>query len=550
MSTVNSNSLYHRPEANFSPSLWGDRFINYISDSNVKEKYSKTVEELKNDVRSMLTAPDTKMIDTMNLIDTIERLGVAYHFENEIEEILQHYFHLNTNYQDDEAYDLYTVSLHFRLFRQHGHPIPSEIFGKWVDVEGKFEEGLKSDAKGLLGLYEASHLRTRGETILDDALAFTTDTLKSMVPNLGSPLKEQVVYALVQPLHFNIPRVEARRFISVYEEEEKKIETLMKFAKIDFNLLQIIHKEELSQISRWWKETRLISKLSYARNRVVECYFWALGVCHEPQYSRARIMLAKAMPMISLIDDTYDSYGTIEELELFSEAIHRWDDREIPRLPEYMRPLYKALLELFKQFEEELAGEGRSYAVYYVIEALKELVRSYLVEAKWFIKGYLPPFEEYLSNALITSSYCYLTTSSILGMGSARKEDFEWLSKKPKMLVAALTICRLVDDAASYEVEKERGQVATGIDSYMKEKGVTKEEAKAKFWEMSMNAWKDSNKEYLKESCYISKDILMKILNLERVLDVVYKNNEDGYTHPHKVFEPHIIALLVDPIKV
>ena len=79
-------------------------------------------------------------------------------------------------------------------------------------------------------------------------------------------------------------------------------------------------------------------------------------------------------------------------------------------------------------------------------------MRSYLVEAKWFIKGYLPPFEEYLSNALITSSYCYLTTSSILGMGSARKEDFEWLSKKPKMLVAALTICRLVDDAASYEV--------------------------------------------------------------------------------------------------
>ena len=76
-------------------------------------------------------------------------------------------------------------------------------------------------------------------------------------------------------------------------------------------------------IHRWWKETRLISKLSYARNRVVECYFWALGVCHEPQYSRARIMLAKAMPMISLIDDTYDSYGTIEELELFSEAIHR-----------------------------------------------------------------------------------------------------------------------------------------------------------------------------------------------------------------------------------
>ncbi|KAG6423353.1 hypothetical protein SASPL_113747 [Salvia splendens] len=442
------------------------------------DSYSKTVEELKNDVRSLLTAPDTKMIDTMNLIDTIERLGVSYHFQNEIEEILQRYFHLNTNYHDDEAYDLYTVSLHFRLFRQHGHPISSEIFGKWVDVDGKFKEGLKSDAKGLLSLYEASYLRTHGETILDDALALTTATLKSMAPNLGSPLKEQVVHALVQPLHFNILRVEARRFISVYEEEEEqKNETLMKLAKIDFNLLQDIHREELSETSRW-------------------------------------------------------------------------DDVETARLPEYMRPLYKAVLELYEQFEEELGGEGRSYAVYYAIEALKELVRGYLVEAKWFIKGYLPPFEEYLSNGLVTSTYHYLTATSYLGMGSARKQDFEWLSKEPKMLVAALEICRLVDDAASYEVEKERGQVATGIDSYMRENGVTKEEAKAKFWEMSMDAWKDSNEEYIKACCYIPKDILMIIFNLERVIDVVYKNSEDGYTHPQKVLEPHIIALLVDPIKV
>ena len=246
----------------------------------MKEKYSKTVEELKNDVRNLLTAPETNMIDTMNLIDTLERLGISYHFENEIEEKLQHYFHLNTNYQDDEVYDLCTVALHFRLFRQHGHPISTgmsttffinflfivfswkitdnicflffqEIFGKWVDVEGKFKDDLKSDAKGLLSLYEASHLRTRGETVLDDALAFTTATLKSIAPNLGSPLKEQVVHALMQPLHLGLPRIEARRFISVYEDEENKNETLLNLAKSDYNMLQILHNEELQQVSRY-----------------------------------------------------------------------------------------------------------------------------------------------------------------------------------------------------------------------------------------------------------------------------------------------------------
>lgn len=57
---------------------------------------------------------------------------------------------------------------------------------------------------------------------------------------------------------------------------------------------------------------------------MVECYFWTLGVYHEPQYSRARIMLAKTIAMISVIDDTYDSYGTVDELEIFTDAVERY----------------------------------------------------------------------------------------------------------------------------------------------------------------------------------------------------------------------------------
>ncbi|XP_057772197.1 germacrene A synthase-like [Salvia miltiorrhiza] len=550
MAALTSNSFYHRPEAKFSPSLWGDHFIHHISDSEVKEKYSKKVEVLKNAVRSLLTAPEAKMIETMNLIDTLERLGVSYHFENEIEQKLQQFFNLDTNYEDDEAYDLYTVALHFRLFRQHGHPISTEIFSKWMDVKGKFQEGIKSDPKGMLSLYEASYLRTPEETILDDALAFTTATLKSMAPNLGSPLKKQVVHALEQPLHLGVPRVEARSFISIYEEEEHKNETLIKFAKLDYNLLQMLHKEELRQLSRWWKELGLISKLTYARDRVVECFFWALAVYYEPQYSRARIMLAKTIAMVSVIDDTYDAHATIEELDVFTEAIQRWDGGEIGRLPEYMRPLYEAVLQLYEQFEEELAKEGRSYAASYSIEALKELARAYYVEAKWVIEGYIPNFKEYLKNGFITSTYCYLLTSFLLGIESARRQDFQWISKNPKILVSQLEIVRLVDDAATYEVEKERGQVATGIDCYMKENGVTKEEAIAKFWEMSRNAWKECNEECLRPSCYKSRDTLTRILNFGRVVEVSYKNNEDGYTNPEKVLKPHIVGLLVNQFEV
>ncbi|XP_022850114.1 vetispiradiene synthase 2-like [Olea europaea var. sylvestris] len=537
-----------RPVANFSPSLWGEQFINFVFDAELTEKYDKEIEGLKNDVKSMLTAPGKDMVETMNLIETLERLGISYHFANEIEELLDHFFNLNSNYAD-EAYDLYTVALHFRLFRQHGHRISCDVFKKFIDETGKFKESIKSDAIGLLSLYEAAYLRVHGEDILEDALAFTTENLKSMAPNLSSTLGKQVAHSLVQCIHFGNPRIEARNFISIYQEDESRNEMLLRFAKLDYNSLQMLHKKELYEVSRWWKDLDLVSKLPYARDRVVECFFWAMGVYHEPQYSIARIMLTKTIAMTSIIDDTYDAYGVVEELEIFTDAIQKWDISEIHRLPEYIKPFYSALLNLYEQFDEELSKEGRSYAIYYAKEALKELVRTYYVEAKWFIEGYLPPFSEYMSNALITCTYVYHTTTSLLGIKSVTKEEFEWLSKKPKMLVASLIICRLVDDIATYEVEKGRGQIATGIESYMKENGVTKEVAVDKFFEMVANAWKDINEECFRPSSS-PREILMRILNLERIIDVTYKGNEDGYTQPQKVLKPHIIALFIDPIEV
>nr|BBO53757.1 putative cyperene synthase [Scoparia dulcis] len=547
----NSHKEVVRPEANFPPCVWGDKFITYVFDTQMAEELSKEIEELKDEVKSMLTAPGTKMVDTINLIDTIERLGISYHFENEIEDKLELLFSLNNKKHEDdsESHDLYSTALQFRLLRQHGRHISCDIFSKFMDGNnGNFLESLKNDTKGLLSLYEAAHLRVNGEDILEDALTFATTNLKSMDPNHDWRLKKQVVRALSQPLHWGCPRIEARNFINIYKEDESKNEILLKLAKLDYNLLQMLHKEELREVSRWWKELDLISKLPYARDRVVECYFWAVGTFNEPQFSRARIMLAKTIAMTSAIDDTYDAYGTIEEIDIFTKAIQRWDISEVDHLPEYMIPLYKALLELYVQFEEELK-ERRSYFASHAIAALKKLVRGYEVEAKWFIEGYLPPFSEYLDVSLVTSTYHYLTISSLLGVMSATNEDFEWVNKKPKFLVALEQVCRLIDDVATYEVEKERGQTATGIECYMKEYGVTKKHAENEFLEMAKIAWKHINEGCLEQSAHPSCIVKRVAVNLARVIEVVYKNNlQDGYTLPETVLKPHILALFVDPI--
>ncbi|XP_049379108.1 probable 5-epi-aristolochene synthase 4 [Solanum stenotomum] len=541
-----------RPVANFSPSLWGDRFLSFSIDNHVAQKYAQEIEALKEETRSMLLAINgRKLAETLNLIDVVQRLGIAYHFEKEIDEILDRIYNENANFEGDDYSDLSTFALQFRLLRQHGYNISPDFFSKFQDGNGKFKESRASDddVLGLLSLYEASHVRTHGEDILEDALVFSTTHLESATPHLNSPLKEQVTHALEQSLHKGTPRIETRFFISsIYEKDESKNDALLRFAKLDFNLLQMLHKQELAEVSRWWKELDFVTTLPYARDRVVECYFWALGVYFEPQYSQARVMLTKTLAMTSIVDDTFDAYGTVKELEKYTDAIQRWDINEIDRLPDYMKISYKALLDLFDDYEKELSSDGRSHVVYHAKERMKELVRSYNVEAKWFIEGHMPSVSEYLSNALVTSTYYLITTAAYLGMKSATEQDFEWLSTNPKILEANATFCRVTDDIATYEIEKGRGQIATGIECYMRDYGGSTEEAMNKFQEMGETTWKDANEGMLWPVRPVSTEILTPILNLVRIIDVTYKRNQDGYTHPEKVIKPHIIALLVDSI--
>ncbi|BFG29367.1 hypothetical protein CerSpe_156410 [Prunus speciosa] len=116
-----------RPTANYHPNVWGDRFINYeYSDDNITHAhYQKQVDELKEIVRrevfTNLKAGGDGFALQLKLIDAIQRLGVAYHFEREIEEALERIH--GTTYHDNYDGDLHSVALGFRLLRQHGYNV-------------------------------------------------------------------------------------------------------------------------------------------------------------------------------------------------------------------------------------------------------------------------------------------------------------------------------------------------------------------------------------------------------------------------------------------
>ncbi|KAL6311205.1 hypothetical protein AAG906_000393 [Vitis piasezkii] len=241
----------------------------------------------------------------LNFIDAVQRLGVAYHFKQEIEEALQHICNSFHDCNDMDG-DLYNIALGFRLLRQQG-----------------FKEALISDVTGMLGLYEAAHLRVHGEDILAEALTFTTTHLKAMVESLGYPLAEQVAHALNRPIRKEL-------------------------AKLDFNLIQSLHKEELSNLAR-----------------LVECYFCILGVYFEPQYLQAKQILTKVIAMTFILGDIYDAYGTPDELKLFTEAVERSASR--------IHETYVALFDEYKEIEEEMEKEGNQYRVHYAKEVVGHL---------------------------------------------------------------------------------------------------------------------------------------------------------------------------------
>ncbi|KAI3449959.1 hypothetical protein Pfo_006624 [Paulownia fortunei] len=530
------------PIGSYTPSMWGDTFTSFSMDDQVQEKYAEAIEALKDEARSMLMAKGNTSSDKPVLIDTLERLGVAYHFEEEIEEQLEEILKVHS----EEDYDLFTAALQFRLLRQHRHHVSCGVFDKFKGEDNKFKETLNSDAKGLLSLYEAAHVRIHGEEVLEEAVAFTTHHLNRMVQQLESPLQDQVKRALEQSLHRGVPRIETRYYISFYKKDNSKNDLLLKLAKLDFNYLQNMYKKDLCQLSRWWNEYDLNSKLSYARDRVVEAYLWGMAFRFEPKYSYVRVEIAKVIQMLTIIDDTYDNYATLEEADLFTEILERWNIDETDQLPDYMKIIYRFTLNMYDDYEREAAKQGKLFAVPYAKETVKQICSAYNKGLKWFMGGQMPKFEDYIVNTVITSCIYVFCSATIPGVKSVSKETIDWLISEPKIVIASAKVCRYLDDLGSYERESKQGQILTGVDFYMKQHGLSMQETADKFVELAEDAWKDLNTEWMAKTS-IPKDMVEQVLNYARAAEVFYRSFQDGFTKP-EILAPLIFALFVDPI--
>ncbi|WOG82951.1 hypothetical protein DCAR_0102123 [Daucus carota subsp. sativus] len=533
-----------RRNANYPPSSWDYNFVKSLNSDFTEEKYARQLDELKDDVKRLIYAETDVPLAKLELLDSVQRLGLNYQFQNDVKQAVDVIYN---NISDASlSDDLYTTALQFRMLREHGYTVSQDVFGRFKDDTGNFKANLCEDVKGLLSLYEASFFGFKDEDIIDEAKAFSRKHLKNAVEGKISPnMAAKVNHALDMPLHWTLPRVEARWYIDVYEKEQNMNPNLLKFAKLDYNVIQSVQQKEVGKLASWWVETGL-DKMSFARDRLVEHYFWCNGTVPDPEYKAFRDMGTKVICLLVIIDDLYDIYGSLEELELFTDYVDRWDITEIDRLPKKLKTVLLAMFNTTNQIGYWTLQERDFNIIPYLSKQWTYMCKAFLKEAKWYYSGYKPTLEEYMENGAVSSAApIVLFCAYFLTADKITVEALDYIDKLPSIMWCSSMILRLTNDLGTSSEELARGDSLKAVQCYMNDTGASEAESRKYVDSIMQETWKILNEDLL-GSYPFSEPFLTANPNLARTTQSFYQYG-DGLGMPQNWIKDLLKSLLVEP---
>ncbi|XP_047977521.1 cineole synthase 1, chloroplastic-like [Salvia hispanica] len=533
-----------RRTGGYQPSLWDFNSIQSFDFAcNKEEKQLEMGATLIEQVKMLLQREQR-----LELIDDLQKLGISCHFRHEIAQILNSKY-LNKKEKDEK--DLYSTALKFRLLREYGFIVSQEVFDCFKNDKGTdFEPSLCEDTKGVLQLYEASFLSQHGEETLQLAREFATKYLEKIVVDHEIAddinLLSSVEAALEFPSRWMVQMPNAKSFIDAYKKRQDMNPIVLELAILDINNVQAQFLQELKETSRWWENTGLVQELPFIRDRIVECYYWTTGVVERREHGFERIMLTKINALVTTIDDIYDIYGTLEELELFTEAIRRWDIESIDQLPPYMKVCYLALYNFVNEMGYYTLKDKGFNSIPFMRKTWVDLVETYLIEANWYHKGHKPSLEEYINNAWISIGGVPILSHLFFQLTDwIDEEAAESVHKYHDIVRASCTILRLADDMGTSLDEVERGDVPKSVQCYMNENNASEEEARKHVRSLIEQTWKTMNKEMMDSpfSVYFAE----VCANLSRMAQFIYQKESDGFGMQHSFVNKQLRSLLFEP---
>ncbi|KAI3840305.1 hypothetical protein MKW92_008781 [Papaver armeniacum] len=555
--TTNSTTtdpLLARRSANYHPNIWDYKFVESLTSDYKSEICANRAEKLKENVRGMFGGA-SELPYLLKLINTLQRLGLDYHFHSEIKSALDK-IHINGKDGHISQNDLTMESIKFRLFRQHGYKISPDVLKSFVE-EINQNKGNAKDFEGLLSLYEASFCAYEGEVILIEAQQVTSKHLKNFLnennSSMSNFLKEEIIHSLELPLLWRVPRMEVRQYIKMYEMKEDMHSCLLEFAKLDFNMVQATYHEDLKYASRWWKELALDESLGFARNRLVECFLWIVGLNSEPKFKNVRRQVTKTAYLGTVVDDVYDVYGSLDELKLFTEAVQRWDINTVENLPHYMKICFFALYNTVNEMGYEVLRNNNLDVMPYLKKSWVDICNAYLQEATWYYSGYIPTLKEYKDNAWITVGGPLLSIHTYCLLGeheNITKEALECVTNNQSDLMRwSSMIFRLADDLGTSKDELERGDVAKSVQCYMHETGVSESIAREHMQHLISASWEKMNTSLPSSRDVFPSSFINTVQNVARMGQYIYQYG-DGFGIPNREAKDRITSIIVEPIPV
>ncbi|WOH13093.1 hypothetical protein DCAR_0832602 [Daucus carota subsp. sativus] len=525
----------------YKPNIWKYDLIESLTVEYAHEKYERMVSKLREEVKYLLS--NTLGIwEKLELIDNMEKLGLAYLFESEIKSVLDELVS-NHNHSFTGEKKLYNTALLFKLLRKHGYTVSQDV------LEGLVEISPHPDVKAVLKLFEASHLAFEGEDVLEKANVITRKYLMSI---RSSDLDDDASLAnisrtLEDPhnIWYNV-----KTQIQRYETNAKADSTLLNLAKHNFNMFQAIHQKEVKELLRWWRTLEFERILPFTRNRILESFVCAAGIASEPKFGSLRNWLTKSITLILVLDDVYDASGcTLEELENFTTVLNRRGNAESPTLPECMKICMRILNDTIKDIASQIEVEyGWKLVSPHLQKAWSTFSQALLKEARWFNLNYTPSIEEHTDNGRSSSSGPLLSLHIFFALIPQTERVLDILKSTANHEQNVALIFRLCNDLGNFAVEIERSDPPSSIQCIMKERGVSEEVARNQIKCMIASAWKKINYECVTQAPLL-QPYLKYSTNIARVAHVVYHNG-DAVSNADGMTRNHVMDLLGEPLSI
>ncbi|CAN6986960.1 unnamed protein product [Brassica oleracea var. botrytis] len=217
-------------------------------------------------------------------------------------------------------------------------------------------------------------------------------------------------------------------------------------------------------------------------------------------------------------------------LKILANSLERCTpDHAMDNEPEYMKAVLNFILDTLEDFEKELWSEGKTnqsriiYIYIYIFLQFKAAVKAYFEHAKWAHAAHLPSFEEYMEVAEVE-----------IGV--------------PRLVKSISVRGRLMNDITGFEDDMSRGQITNAVNCYMKQYGVTKQDALRELHKMVADTDNITNEELL-TTAGVSSLVLKTVMGLAQSITVCY-NGCEGYTRPEGKIKEYMTSMYVDQIRL